>query len=114
MTSSIWLMRAAVGRAPVAPLRAVDAAQVAVLVRPLVPDRHAVFVEIFDVRVAAQKPEQLVNDGLGVQLFRGEQRETIRAADTAICAPNTEYVPVPVRSALNLPCSRTCRSKSRY
>src|ERR1041384_2028208 len=30
------------------------------------------------------------------------------------CAPNTENVPVPVRSALNLPCSITCRSNSRY
>ncbi len=27
------------------------------------------FVEPFDVRIAAQKPEQLVNDGLGVTFF---------------------------------------------
>ena len=40
-------------------------------------------VEPFDVRVAAQKPEQLVDDGLGVNLFRGEQRKRIaqRTAD---------------------------------
>ena len=31
-----------------------------------------------------------------------------------ICAPKTENVPVPVRSALGFPCSKTCRSKSRY
>ncbi len=28
--------------------------------------------------------------------------------------PNTERVPVPVRSALRWPWSRTCRMKSRY
>ena len=64
MTSSIWLRQRPSARAPVAPLRAIDAAQVAVLVRPFVPDRHAVVVETFDVRVAAQKPEQFVDDGL--------------------------------------------------
>ena len=68
---------ATVGRAPVAPLRAVDAAEAAVRVRPLVPDRHAMFVEIFDVRVAAQEPEQFVNDGFEVQLLRGEHGKTL-------------------------------------
>ena len=75
--------RAAVGGAPVRPLRAVNAAQISVRVRPFVPDRHAVFVEPFDVRVAAQKPEQLVDDGLGVNLLRGKQRKRFaqRTAD---------------------------------
>jgi hypothetical protein len=39
------------------------------------PNRHAMLVEPFHVRVAAQKPEQLVNDGFGVDLLRGEQRK---------------------------------------
>ena len=43
---------------------AVDRAEVAVLVGPFVPDPHAVVVEIFDVGVAAQEPEQLVDDRL--------------------------------------------------
>ncbi len=75
--------RAAVGGAPVYPLRAINAAQISVRVRPFVPDRHAVVVEPFDVRVAAQKPEQLVNDGFRVNFFRGEQRKRIaqRTAD---------------------------------
>jgi hypothetical protein len=33
--------------------------------------------KIFDVRVAAQKPEQLVDDGFDVQFFRGEQRKIL-------------------------------------
>ena len=47
----------AIGRAPVAPLRAVHAAEVAVFIRPLIPDAHAVLVEVADVGVAAQKPQ---------------------------------------------------------
>ena len=66
---------ASVGRAPVAPLRAINAAQAAILVRPFVPDRHAVLVEIFDVGIAAQEPEQFVNDGFGMDFLGGEQRE---------------------------------------
>ncbi len=66
----------AVAAAPVAPLRAVNAAEISVFVGPFVPNRDAVFVEIFDVGVAAQKPEQLVNDRLDVQLLGGEQRKS--------------------------------------
>jgi hypothetical protein len=42
-----------------------------------------VIVEPFHVRVPAQKPEQLVDDGLGVDLLGGEQRKGIaqRTAD---------------------------------
>jgi len=68
---------AAVGGAPVRPLRSINAAQIAVGIRPFVPDGHAMVVEPFDIRVAAQKPEQFVNDGLRVDLFRGEQRKRI-------------------------------------
>jgi hypothetical protein len=40
-------------------------------------------VQPLDVRVSAQKPEQLVNDGFGVNLFGGEQWKRVaqRAAD---------------------------------
>src|SRR5208283_2028978 len=64
-----------VTRAPVAPLRAINPAQAAVIVRPFVPDGYAVFVKIFDVRVAAQEPEQLVNDGFGMDFLGREQRK---------------------------------------
>ena len=48
---------AAIGRGPVAPLRAVDAAEVAVFVGPFVPDRDFVFFEVADVGVALDEPE---------------------------------------------------------
>src|SRR5207244_2079768 len=65
----------AVRAVPIAPLRAVDAAEISFFVRPLVPNGDAVFVEIFDVGVAAQKPKQFVNDRFDVELFRCQQRE---------------------------------------
>jgi hypothetical protein len=52
---------AVLGR-PGAPLLAVDRAEIAVLVGPFVPNPHAVVVEVFDVGVAGQEPEQLMND----------------------------------------------------
>ena len=66
----------AVFAVPIAPLRAINAAEISFFVRPLIPNRDAVFVEIFDVRVAAQEPEQLVNDRLDVQLFCRQQRKS--------------------------------------
>jgi hypothetical protein len=67
--------RTAVGGFPICPLRAIDAAEIAVGVCPFVPDRHAVVAEIFDVRLAAQKPEQFVGDGFEVDFFRGDERK---------------------------------------
>ena len=67
---------AVLGR-PGAPLLAVDRAEIAALVGPLVPDAHAVLVEIFDVGVAGEEPEQLVDDRFDVQLLGGEQREAL-------------------------------------
>jgi hypothetical protein len=66
---------AAVGRAPGAPLHAVHRAELAVGVGPLVPDRHAVLAQVAHIGLAAQEPQQLVDDRLEVQLLGGDQRE---------------------------------------
>src|SRR6185437_5424803 len=66
---------APVWRRPRAPLAPVDRAEIAVGVGPFVPDRNAVIVEIFDVGVAAQEPQQLVDDRLEVQLLGGHERK---------------------------------------
>ena len=52
----------AVLRRPGAPLLAVDRAEIAALVGPFVPDAHAVLLQIFDVGVAGQEPQQFVDD----------------------------------------------------
>ena len=77
---------ASISGAPVAPLRAIDATEIAVRIRPFVPDRHAVVREIFDVRLATQEPEQLVDDGLGVDFLGGQQRKTIGKRTTHLRA----------------------------
>src|SRR5262245_56014458 len=64
-------------RAPVAPLRPIDPAQVSVSIRPLIPDAHPMLVEPANVRISTQKPKQLVDDGLEMELLGGEDRETL-------------------------------------
>jgi hypothetical protein len=56
----IWSIGRPVRSGPGAPLPAVDRAELAALVGPLVPDRHAVLVQIAHVGVALQEPQQLV------------------------------------------------------
>ena len=43
-------------------------------------------VQPFHIRVAAEEPEQFVEDGLGVELLRGQQREAIAERKTCLCA----------------------------
>src|ERR1022692_1754182 len=66
----------AIFTAPISPLRTVNASEISVLVCPFVPNRHAMFVEIANVGIAAQKPEQLVDDRFEMKFLRREQRES--------------------------------------
>ena len=66
----------AVAAAPPNPLRAIDGAEIAALVRPFVPDRHSFFVERTHVCVAAQKPEQLMDNRFQMQLLRCQERKS--------------------------------------
>ena len=75
---------ASIRRAPVAPLRTVDAAQVSIGVGPLVPDAHARFLEGTYVGFAAQKPKKFMQDGLQVQLLGGQQREAVAEAEPGL------------------------------
>ena len=67
---------------PRAPLVSVHGTQVAVLVRPLVPYADAVFLQIADIGVALEKPQQFVDDGFEVQFFGGEEGETLFEVET--------------------------------
>ena len=72
----------AVGCGPRAPLIAIDVAKVAILVGPLVPDSYTVVLQVFNVGVARQKPQQFVNNRFQVQFFRrqaGESRVQVEA-----------------------------------
>jgi hypothetical protein len=89
---------AAVRGRPGAPLPAVDRPELAVLVRPFVPDRHAVLAEVGDVGAARQEPEELVDDGADVKLFRGQQGEALREVEAHLIAEDAQRAgPGPVR-----------------
>ena len=75
---AIWSMRAAVAVRPAAPLMAIDRPKLAVRVRPFVPDADAVLLQPAHIGVAAQEPQQLVDDRLGEQLLGGDQRKPVR------------------------------------
>ena len=77
---------AAIDGFPRAPLLAVHRAKIAVLVRPFVPDTDAVFLQIFGIGAALQKPQQFVDDGLQVALLGGDQRETLRQIEAHLVA----------------------------
>ena len=53
----------AVWRGPGTPLLAINRTQVAVFIRPFIPDSDVVFVQIRDVGVTLQEPQQFMDDG---------------------------------------------------
>ena len=55
----------------------IDRSEFAVLVGPLVPDTDTMFLEVLDVGVALEEPEQFVDDGLQMKFLCGEQGETV-------------------------------------
>ena len=55
----------------------VHGTQVPVLIRPLVPDADSVLLEVGDVGVARDEPQQFVDYGLEVDLLGGEQGEAL-------------------------------------
>jgi len=63
-------------------LPSVDRPELTLFVRPLVPDADAVILEIFDVGVAGEEPEQSVNDRLEMQLLGRRQREAFGQVET--------------------------------
>ena len=96
----------AAGRRPRAPLVAVDRPELAVRVGPFVPDRDAVGLEVGDVRLAAQEPQELVHDRLRVHLLGREQREPARQVEAHLVAEHGQragagavVLAVPVRRA---------------
>ncbi len=64
---------AAVWGGPAAPLHAVHGAKVAVFTGPLVPNGDIAFFEPVVIARTRQEPQQLLNDGTKVDLFRGDE-----------------------------------------
>src|SRR6202012_2167326 len=67
------------------PLGAIDATEIAMGIRPFIPDGHTIVIEPFDIGIAAEKPEQLVKNRLGVDFLGGEQRERVAQGTADLC-----------------------------
>ena len=76
----------AVRRRPAAPLHAIHRAQVAVGAGPFVPDGAATLLQPLHVGVAAQKPQQLHDDGAQVHLLGGDQRKAFVQVEAHLVA----------------------------
>lgn len=81
---------AAVRRGPTAPLVSVNRSEVAVGIGPFVPNRHVVVVQIADVGIAAQEPQQLMNNRTQVQLFGRQRRKPRSEVETHLIAERTD------------------------
>ena len=71
---------------PGAPLLAVDGTEIAVRVGPFVPDGNAVRLEVGDVGVAAQEPDQFAHDRFEMEPFRGDERKTLSEIEAKLPA----------------------------
>lgn len=54
---------------------AVDAAEVAIFVGPVVPDFDVIVFKVFYIGIAADEPEEFVDDRFEVDFFGGEEGE---------------------------------------
>ena len=77
---------AAARRGPAAPLHPINGAERAIFARPFVPNGAAALLQPLDVAIAAQKPQQLDDDGPQKHLFGGDQRETFVQVKTHLVA----------------------------
>ena len=66
-----------IGSRPRTPLVTINWTQIAIFIGPFVPNRNLVIVQILDVRIALQKPQQLVNDTAQVEFLGREAREAL-------------------------------------
>ena len=62
-------------RSPSYTLCTIDRTKVSILICPLIPDSDSVLLEVCDVGVPLDEPEQFMDDGAEVALLRGEQGE---------------------------------------
>ena len=64
-----------VGIGPRTPLVAIHRTQIALLVGPFVPNPNPILLQVGDVGVPFQKPQEFVDDGTQVQFFGRQHRE---------------------------------------
>src|SRR5690606_25591300 len=75
-------------RWPGAPLITINRPEIAVLVCPFIPDRDAIFLQIGDVRIAFEEPEQFMDDRPEMQLLGGQNGKTLFQIETHLISEN--------------------------
>ncbi len=55
----------------------VDGPQIPLIVGPLIPDTHSMILQVGNVRISGQEPQQFVDDRPQMQLLRRHQRKTL-------------------------------------
>ena len=81
---------AAVGCLPRAPLLAVDRPEVAVFVGPFVPDRDVLLLQIGDISIALEKPQELADYRAQVKVFGGQTGKAIGEGEAQLIAESRE------------------------
>ena len=64
----------------------VNRTQVAIFIGPFVPNRNLVIVQVLDIRIALQEPQQLVNDAAQVEFLGREAREALGKVKASLAA----------------------------
>src|SRR3974390_1638843 len=64
--------------------------EIAALVGPFVPDTDAMILQIFDVGVAGEKPEQLVDNRLQMQLLGRQHWEAVGQVEAHLMSENRQ------------------------
>ena len=76
----------AIGSRPATPLMSINRPQIAVFVSPFVPNSHLVVVQVLDVCITLQKPQQFMDNRAKVKLFRRQARETLGKVVAALAS----------------------------
>src|SRR5262249_4173258 len=80
----------------------VHGAELALLVRPLIPDADAMLVQPGGVRIVTQEPEQLADYRANVNLLRRDEREALREIEAHLATEERERAGA---SAIGLACA---------
>ena len=83
---AIWSIVPSPSRGPAAPLIAIDRAQFAIRVGPFVPDGDAMLLQPMHIGLAAQEPEQLIDDGFQVHFLGGDQGKAVGQIEAHLMA----------------------------
>ena len=64
-------------------------AQVAVFVRPFIPDPHSVLLKILDIGISGNEPQEFVYDGLEMQFFRSQHWKSFAQVKAHLMSEDT-------------------------